>query len=199
MLIHMNSTNAPDPLAPWETLHSEEILTTPYYSVVKKNMRTPEGADATYYMHTGKDGVLCVCIDDRGNVLIERQYRPPIGRVSVDYPAGGLEEGDRDTEAGMRRELLEEAGFIATELTHLKTLDQNPGQSTARLHIFVARGSIAKQSQPERTESIVLEFVPPARVLELIDSGEMGCTFCVSATFFAFKELGWLQITGTSK
>lgn len=184
--------STPDPLAAWEELSSKELLKTPYYSVIQKEMRTPSGSDATYYMHSSKDGVLCVCISDDGNVLIARQYRPPIGRVSVDYPAGGLEPGDKDTEAGIRRELMEEAGFEATELTQLATLDQNPGQSTTRIHIFLARGSVRHNTSFDDTESIVTEFVPPAHILELIASGEMSCTFCVSATFLAFKKLGLL-------
>lgn len=184
-------SHTPDPLAPWETLDTATILTTPYFSITQHQMRTPSGHDATYYMHSGKDGVLCVCLDEHDNVLVARQYRPPVGRVSVDYPAGGIEPEDADPEAGIRRELLEEAGFVPATLTHLTTLDQNPGLSTSRLHIYLARGSVQQQPDFDATESIVAEFMPAGRILELIAQGEMCCVFCVSATFFAFNHLGW--------
>ncbi|HEV7454110.1 MAG TPA: NUDIX hydrolase [Candidatus Saccharimonadales bacterium] len=190
----MAAVSNPNPkLAPWTIVNRVTALETPYYKIGQYTMKTASGVDATYYIHETDDSVLCVCVTGDNRILIERQYRPPIGKVSVDYPAGKMEKDDISSADAMVRELAEEAGFVAASLTPLASIDNNPGLSAGRTHIFLARGSVQKAATPEPTENIVIEFVPAAQVLQMIQSGEIGCAFCVSATFFAFQKLGLLQ------
>jgi ADP-ribose pyrophosphatase len=179
-------------LLPWTLKTQEEVLSTPWFSITKQAMQTPTGADATYYVHHADDTVICLCVTDDNKILIERQYRPPIQKISIDFPAGKMEASDSDSTEAMRRELAEEAGFVATEISEIAALDINPGFSTAQLHVFLARGYIATDARPDETESIELEFVTPTQLLKILQSGKMSCTFCVSTTFLAFRKLNWL-------
>ncbi|MGB4758657.1 MAG: NUDIX hydrolase [Candidatus Saccharimonadales bacterium] len=181
-----------DKLQPWQTTAQEIVFENKWFKIRKRHMQTPTGAVADYFIHEAPDSVICVCVSDDNTVLIERQYRPPVEKISVDYPAGGIEADDTSTEAAIRRELLEEVGFTVETIRQLAVMDSEPGFSTKRTHVFLAKGSINKEATPEETEHIVAEFVSPSEILALIARGEMACTFCLSATFLAFKELGWL-------
>jgi ADP-ribose pyrophosphatase len=183
-----------DALQPWKTLHSEMAYETPWFTIEKEDLETPKGARPTFYIHHANDSALCVCVTDERKVLIERQYRPAIKRVSVDYPGGSLEHSDTDAEAAMLRELKEETGYLATSSKKLAVIDKDPGFSATRLHIYVVHGAVPGKDSQEDSESIISEFIPAEEVLELITAGEMACAYCVSATLFAFKELGWLTV-----
>lgn len=180
-------------LKPWETTEQEIVFENKWFKIRKRHMQTPAGAELDYFIHEARDSVICVCVNDDNKVLVERQYRPPVEKVSVDYPAGRAEADDASTEAAIRRELLEEVGFTAKTIKQLAVIDSEPGFSIKRTHVFLAQGSIDKEATPEETENIIAEFVEPSEILAMIARGEMACTFCLSATLLAFKELGWLK------
>src|SRR4051794_33626878 len=103
-------------LEPWTLTHEEPALTTPWFTITKRIYHTPFGADPTFWIHSAGDSVICFCLDENNQVYIERQYRPAIGRVSIDFPAGKLEASDPSPESAMRRELEEELAFHPTML-----------------------------------------------------------------------------------
>ena len=179
-------------LKPWKTLSTEVAFETPWFKIQKQSLQTPTGATPTFYIHDTNDSVMCVCVTNDRHVLVERQYRPAIKRVSVDYPAGKLEDDDRSIEEAMLRELKEETGYQTSSFRKIGIIDKDPSFSTTRMHIFLAQGGRPGQDDQEETESIVSNFVPASKILQLIQSGELACAYCVCATFLAFRELGWL-------
>lgn len=178
-------------LEPWTLLDQKVVLDTPWFKINRQHLQTSTGAQAEFYIHENNDSVLCFCVDEQDRVLIERQYRPAIERVSIDYPAGRVEHDDASTQAAIRRELLEEVGFTATSLTQLAVIDKDPGWSTARMHLFLARGRVDQDPKPDANESIEVEFVPREEILAMLTDGRLCCSACVSASFFAFQALGW--------
>ena len=184
-----------DKLQAWKLLSSEVAFETPWFSIQKEQLVTPKGATPTFYIHHAHDSAMCVCVTPDKRVLIERQYRPAIKRISVDYPAGAIESTDKTIEEAMLRELEEETGYQATAYKKLGVIEKDPSFSIAHMHIFLAQGTKPGSEQQEETESIISSFVPASEILTLIESGEMACALCVSATFIAFKELGWLSLT----
>lgn len=180
-------------LQKWQIITKSVAFETPWFKIRKQRMRTAAGAELDYFIHDGNDSVICVCVSDDNRLLIEKQYRPPVDKVSIDYPAGRVERDDESTEAAIRRELQEEAGFTASSIEKLAVMNKEPGFSSTRMHVFLARGTIDSEATPDESESIVISFVEPAEILSMIESGKITCTFCVSATFLAFKKLGWLR------
>lgn len=186
----------PAKLRAWTTIAQAIDYETPWFKIRRRHMQTPAGREADYYIHEGNDGVICVCVDMANKtVLIEQQYRPPIGKISVDYPAGRVEADDANVEAAIRRELQEEVGFEVKSIRKLAAVDKDPGFSVTRSHVFLAEGTTSNHTHPDDTESIVAEFVPAAEILQMIFDGTISCAMCLSATLLAFKELGWLKIS----
>src|SRR5580700_3558791 len=141
-------------LQPWETIEKSVAFETPWFKIQKQHMKTATGVELDYYIHDSNDSVICVCVNEHNQVLIEWQYRPPVEKVSIDYPAGRAESDDKNTEAAIRRELQEEAGFTATSLQKLAVIDKEPGFSKSRMHVFLAHGNTVSATHPDETESI---------------------------------------------
>ena len=52
---------------------------------------------------------------DEGNVIMERQFRYPVGEVVLEIPAGKLDDPEEDRLQAAKRELQEETGISAKE------------------------------------------------------------------------------------
>ncbi len=105
-----------------------------------------------YVIHPG--AVVIIPILDDGRVVLERQFRYPIGQVMIEFPAGKLNPGE-DRLACARRELLEETGYRAREWAHAGALHPVISHSTALIEIWFARGLTA--TKPALDEGEVLE------------------------------------------
>ena len=83
----------------------------------RDTVRLPDGHTATreYVVHPG--AVVVVPLLDDGRVVLERQFRYPIGHVMIEFPAGKLDAGEDPLVCG-QRELLEETGYSAREWAH---------------------------------------------------------------------------------
>lgn len=99
----------------------------------------PDGSRATreYVVHPG--AVVVVPILDDGRLVLERQFRYPVGRVMLEFPAGKLDAGEAPLVCG-QRELIEETGYRAREWALAGTLHNAMAYSTEVIHIAFARG-----------------------------------------------------------
>lgn len=114
-------------------VYAGELLT-----VREDTVRLPDGRDARreYVQHPG--AVIIVALLDAETVLMERQYRYPLGRHFVELPAGKIEPGE-DPLATAQRELVEECGYEAKNWQHLTTLHPCVGYSDERIELYLAR------------------------------------------------------------
>lgn len=59
-------------------------------------------------------GILAILEKPSGpEILLQKQFRPPLNKVTIELPAGLVDEGESVQEAAVR-ELKEETGFIGT-------------------------------------------------------------------------------------
>ena len=102
-------------------------------------MRLPDGKEATreYVIHPG--AVMVIPMLDDGRLVLERQFRYPMGRVMIEFPAGKLDPGE-DVLTCARRELLEETGYTATEWARAGVLHPVISYSTEFIEVWFARG-----------------------------------------------------------
>jgi ADP-ribose pyrophosphatase len=118
------------------------------------------------------DCIAVVALDENDNVLMERQYRTAVGKVLLEIPAGGIEEGESPEDA-VRRELQEEIGYLPGKVTRLGGFYAAPGYCTEYLHLFMATDLKASKLVAEDTDEIELVRVPVAEIKGLIESGEI--------------------------
>ena len=119
-----------------------------------------------------RDSVLALPVDPERYAYLIRQYRPQMGRETLEVIGGGLEDGDTPDE-GMNRELREEAG-IEARLISLGTADLGTATVRCREHLFLA--VVEQSARPVRSHSssltvVGLERHPLDRVLDLVMDG----------------------------
>ena len=72
-----------------------------------------------------------------GKLLLERQYRYPLDRVFIEFPAGKVDPGE-DRLAAAKRELTEETGYVAARWSCLATMHPVISYSTEQIDIYLA-------------------------------------------------------------
>ena len=122
-----------------EFVESQQVYRGRFLDVRRDEVRLPDGSAAhrEYIVHPG--AVMIVPILDDGRLIVERQYRYPVARVMLEFPAGKLEFGEPPLECAMR-ELAEETGYRATEWARAGILHNAIAYSTEGIEIWFARG-----------------------------------------------------------
>ena len=121
------------------TEQQERLLDGHFLHVVRDAVRLPDGTHATreYVQHPGAV-VIVACLDD-ARVIVEYQYRHPMQRAMIEFPAGKREAGEPALRCA-QRELREETGFIAREWACAGTMHNCIAYSDEHIDIWFARG-----------------------------------------------------------
>lgn len=146
-------------------VYSGRILNLRIAQVKKLN-----GSETTREVVEHGDSVAIVAIDDEDKIILEEQFRYPVGKELLEIPAGGIEAGETPLEAA-RREMQEETGYRPTRLLPLGGFYSAPGYSTEYLHLFMASGLVADPLSAEDTDEIRLGRYTPSEVIALIKNG----------------------------
>ena len=74
-----------------KTITSEQIFAGNFMRVYRDSVELPNGKTSTreYIRHSGAVAILA--LDNEQNLIMERQYRHPVGRVVYEIPAGKLD------------------------------------------------------------------------------------------------------------
>lgn len=145
-------------------LSRQELLRGDFLHAVREQVRLPDGATASreFVLHPG--AVMVIPLLDDGRVVLERQYRHPVGRVMVEFPAGKIDPGE-DHLACARRELREETGYSATEWAHAGVLHPVISYSTEFIEVWFARGLTAGERRLDEGEFLDVFAASPAQLL----------------------------------
>ncbi|MFT3733544.1 MAG: NUDIX hydrolase [Rhodocyclaceae bacterium] len=117
---------------------SEQLLNGYMLKAWRDEVKLPDGSESVreYIRHPGA----CVVIAELrpGVFVMERQFRYPIGRPMVEFPAGKLDPDETEL-ACAQRELLEETGYRADRWEHIATLHPCIAYSSERIEVFLAQ------------------------------------------------------------
>ena len=117
-------------------------------------------------------GGACVLYVKEGKALFVRQYRYAYGEVVLEIPAGKLNAGE-DPKQAAYRELIEEAGVKAEEITLSFVVYPSPGYTNEKIYIFEAKGGTSVAANPDEDEFLEVEYIPLDKVKEMLANGEI--------------------------
>jgi len=163
---------AHDPHLTEETIAREELLRGRFLHVVRDTVRLPDGATShrEFVLHPG--AVVVVALLDDGQVVVERQYRHPVGRVFVEFPAGKIDPGE-DRLACAQRELLEETGYTAREWAHAGQVHPCIGYSDEFIDIWFARGLSLGERRLDDEEFLEVITATPQQLMDWVREGAL--------------------------
>lgn len=109
---------------------------------------------------------------DDGRIVIERQYRYPLSRSLLEFPAGKIDPGESTLACAMR-ELAEETGYRAAEWARAGELHNAAGYSNEFIEIWFARGLVAGDQALDHGEAIEVFPMEEAELQRLAGIGEL--------------------------
>jgi ADP-ribose pyrophosphatase len=182
-----------------ETAISSELLLEGNFLVARRDtVSLPDGHSTTreYIVHPG--AVVVVPLLDDGRVVLERQYRYPVGRVMTEFPAGKLDAGEDPLACG-QRELLEETGYTAREWAYAGLMHLAVAYSTEVIHVYFARGLTLGTRQLDHGEFLDVFTATPDELLgwcrdgTVSDAKSLTCTLWLQNVLSGAWLLDWKQ------
>ena len=116
--------------------------------------------------------VTIVPVLDDGRLVLVRNWRMAVGGPIWEFPAGKREAREEPCETALR-ELQEETGYVASEISPLGRFFTSPGFADEDMHVFQARGLTPGPSRPEPGEEVQATAFTLEEVLGMIDAGEL--------------------------
>ena len=193
----------------WEPVKTEHIVQDRWIDFRKTEFRMPDGSLlGPFYNYSRRSYVVIIASDEAGRFLCVRQYRQGIGRVTTEFPAGGIEPGGgsgqdvapdfitqpdegADEEEALEaavRELREETGYVSDCWSHVITAPSDATISDNYAHIFRAKNCRKAGGQElDDSEYLHVELKSPEQIDGLIREG-------------GFQQivhmLGWMLVKG---
>lgn len=163
-------------------LGTETVFSGKLLEVRRDRIRLPDGVEATreFVVHPG--AVLVVPVLDDGRLVLERQFRYPIRRVMLEFPAGKIDTGESPL-ATAKRELVEEVGYAAATWKRLGTIHPEIGYSTEFIDLFEATGLTHVGAQLDEGEFLDVVTMTEDELLTTFDCGGVTDGKTIAALF----------------
>jgi ADP-ribose pyrophosphatase len=172
----------------YQLLNRKIIYSGRVFDVAVHEYRLPDGRTQNYDVVEHHGAVTVVPIDDEGMIHFVRQFRVAAQVNLLELPAGVLHEGE-DPREGASREVREEIGQAAAQLTYLGTFYMVPGYSSEKMIVYLATGLTPDPLPMDDDEFLQIERISVQRALEMARSGEILDGKTLGALLLAEKYL----------
>jgi ADP-ribose diphosphatase len=142
-----------------DIIRVETIAQTRIFCVEQLDLRFANGREVRYerLRASASEAVLIVPMRDDDTVLLIREYAAGVERYELCLPKGRVDEGESPYDTA-NRELMEEVGYGARHLQHIKSLTLAPGYANHTTHIVLATELYPARRDGDEPEPI--EVVP---------------------------------------
>jgi len=165
----------------WKTLDSRTVYDNAWITVFEDNVINPRGGKNLYgHVHFKNKAIAIVPLDDDGNTWIVGQDRYTTHKYSWEVPMGGSDAGEEPIDTA-RRELKEETGLTATELTQLMRLHTSNSITDEEGFVFVARGLEVGETNFDDMEDLKVRKLPLSEAIDMVKRGEITDAISVAA------------------
>lgn len=146
-----------------------------FIRVQRATFTDPDGTpfERDIVRHPGAVAVVAVTDDDA--VVLVRQYRPAVDRWLLEVPAGTCDVEGEPPEVTAGRELAEEVGLEASELTLLTRTAITPGFCDEIAHVYLATGLRRVPTDRQGAEERFMEVaeIPLDEFDTMVDDGSI--------------------------
>jgi ADP-ribose pyrophosphatase len=153
-------------------LSSRTVFEGRAVKLILSTVEKSTGETVTREIVEHRDAIAAVVVDNRGHVVMVRQFRVPTGKDLLEIPAGVMEDGESPEEC-VRRELQEEIGYLPKKIIRLGGFYPAPGYCTEFINVFLTTGLEESRLVAEDTDEIEVVRIPVEKITGMIDSGEI--------------------------
>ncbi len=148
------------------------IYQCPIFRVAGGEVLLPDGKKAQRYrvIHSGGCGVLP--ITPQGEVILVEQYRYGVGEITLEIPAGKLEQGEQPAQCALR-ELQEEVGGKTEMLMELGTIAVSPAYDSEIIYIYMAKCTEFANQHLDADEFLKLHKMPLQQAVDMVLQGKI--------------------------
>ncbi len=175
----------------WKTLNTTDlVIAKPWLTLSVEQVQLPDGRviDDYYRLQLQDYAIIFAQVPD-GRIIMVRQYKHGVGRVSLTLPGGGLAAGESPLVAA-QRELLEETGYTAEHWQPLPDFVTSANYRGSRGYIFTAQNAqqVAEPNSGDLEEMEVVLMTPEA-VIAAVKAGEVVVLGVLAAIALALNPL----------
>ncbi|WP_250472549.1 NUDIX hydrolase [Caballeronia sp. GAFFF1] len=163
------------------TLHEGKFLT-----LKRDTVALPDGKHATREFVEHPGAVMILPVFDDGRVLLERQFRYPVGRVLLEFPAGKLDPNEDELTCA-KRELQEETGYTARDWIFLTRIHPVISYSTEFIDLYLARGLTAGDAKLDEGEFLETFIADEAQLMAWVKDGTISDVKTIIGAFWLEK------------
>lgn len=156
----------------WKIKEEHELLKTVVFTVNETTSISPDNKEGHYIVMDAPDWVIVIPELDE-NFLMVKQWRHAENGLSLEFPGGVINDGEKP-EVAAKREMEEETGYKAGKLTYLGSANPNPALMKNHVHFFAAE-NLEKCGNQKLDEDEYVEYLqlPKKEVYDMIRNGSM--------------------------
>lgn len=177
----------PKVLRPWETLESRKVFTAkPWIQLSVEKVRLPDGRVVEdFYQMQFIDCVVIFAQTKEGKVLMERQYKHGVRKITLTLPTGGVDKGEQPLSAA-QRELKEETGYVSREWRYLGRFAQLGNMGGSHIHLFRAlNAKWVTEPKAGDLEEMEIVLMDPADLIKGMRNGAISILNTVATILLA--------------
>jgi len=170
---------------PWKTLSTQPVYNNAWITVEHHQVMTPGGTPGIYGKVSFKNqAVGIIPVDEAGNTWLAGQFRYTLGEWSWEIPMGGS-PSDEDSSVCALRELEEETGLVAGEITELLRLHPSNSITDELGFVYLATALSEGVQQLEDTEQgMQIKKLPFDDAVKMAQKGEITDALSVAGLFY---------------
>ena len=155
-----------------QTLDSRVAFEGTFLRLYVDRVQSVDGHIGTreYVRHPG--AVMIVPLLSDGRVVLERQFRYPLRRTAIEFPAGKIDAGESPLQCG-QRELLEETGYRAAKWSYLGGLHNAIAYSDEKIEMFLAEELVHEGAALDAGETLEVFTEQWQRLLQWVHEGKV--------------------------
>jgi ADP-ribose pyrophosphatase len=156
----------------WKTLESRQIFKNPWIKLHEDKVKTPSGKIMLYSWYESADVVVVVPFLDESTLVMIKQYRYPLHKALLEFPAGHIENEENPKDTAVR-ELAEETGYHSKEIEHVYTYHPSVSKTRQVVYVFKAKELTTEEQgvgslRHESTEDIKVEKIKVKELAQMI-------------------------------
>ena len=172
-------------ITPWKILESNYLR--PYFRLDRCEL--PNGKFLEAFILEFRPWANVLALTKNNEAVLIRQYRHGVREVLWELPGGVVDDGENPLD-GVKRELLEETGYVSSNIVQVGKIYPNPAIQTEVMYCFLALDAEEMSDQTlDDAEEIEVHLVPLDELIEMTKRGEFPHALQLAALFHVLAYL----------